>query len=134
MTAKSTHALATLMKKQITEKNTKKNLIEQSLFTDNTKEAEEEKDKEKDKDKEKLSEEEEKEKKELEDAKQASRSKASQMDQTEMLKKLIVQNVVKLVLIIGSMLILAYGVIEVGPKLFSSLNGALMNTIINQGR
>jgi len=130
MTAKSNNALASFMQKQITEKATKKNLIEQSIFADKNDNP----DNEKDEEKEKLSEEEEKEKKELEDAKQASRSKASQMDQTEMLKKLIVQNAVKLILLVGSMLVLAYGVIEVGPKIFSSLNGALLNAVINQGR
>ncbi len=132
MTGKSNSALQSFMKKQITEKSTKKNLIEQSIFSDKEDKSGDEN--EKDEEKEKLNEEEEKEKKELEDAKQASRSKASQMDQTEMLKKLIVQNAVKFILIIGSMLALAYGIIEVGPKLFSSLNGALINTILKQGR
>jgi hypothetical protein len=134
MTAKSNNALASFMQKQITEKATKKNLIEQSIFADKNDNPDNEKEQEKDEEKEKLSEEEEKEKKELEDAKQASRSKASQMDQTEMLKKLIVQNAVKLILLVGSMIVLAYGVIEVGPKIFSSLNGALLNVVINQGR
>jgi|APGre2960657423_1045063.scaffolds.fasta_scaffold02121_6 uncharacterized membrane protein YdbT with pleckstrin-like domain len=132
MTGKSNSALQSFMKKQITEKSTKKNLIEQSIFSDKEDKSGDEN--KKDEEKEKLNEEEEKEKKELEDAKQASRSKASQMDQTEMLKKLIVQNAVKFILIIGSMLALAYGIIEVGPKLFSSLNGALINTILKQGR
>lgn len=134
MTGKSNSALQSFMKKQITEKSTKKNLIEQSIFSDKNDKSGDENENEKDEEKEKLNEEEEKEKKELEDAKQASRSKASQMDQTEMLKKLIVQNAVKFILIIGSMLALAYGIIEVGPKLFSSLNGALINTILKQGR
>jgi hypothetical protein len=134
MTAKSSNALASFMKKQITEKTTKKNLIEQSLFSDKNDNCDEEKEQEKDEEKEKLSEEEEKEKKELEDARQASRLKASQMDQTEMLKKLVIQTAVKIILIVGSMLVLAYGVIEIGPKIFSSLNGALLNAVINQGR
>jgi hypothetical protein len=132
MTGKSNSALQSFMKKQITEKSTKKNLIEQSIISDKNDKSDDEN--EKDEEKEKLDEEEEKEKKELEDAKQASRLKASQMDQTEMLKKLIVQNAVKLILIIGSMLALAYGIIEVGPKLFSSLNGVLIYSILGQGR
>ncbi len=131
MTAKSTEALASFMKKQINEKVAKKSLIEQSIFTAQDDKDGEDGDKEKDKDIENLSEEEEKEKKELEDAKLASRLKVAQMDQTDMLKKLIIQNAVKFALVICVMAALAYAIIEVGPALFSSLNGAVLNALIS---
>ncbi len=127
MTAKTNEALASFMKKQIVEKTTKKNLIEQSIFSQNNEKDE----KEKEQISEKLSEEEEKEQKELADAKLSSKMKVAQMDQTEMLKKLIIQVAVKLILIIGSMIVLAYGVIELAPKIISSLNSALFNAFIN---
>ena len=54
MTAKSTEALASFMKKQINEKVAKKSLIEQSIFTAQDDKDGEDGDKEKDKDIEKL--------------------------------------------------------------------------------
>jgi hypothetical protein len=133
MTAKTNEALASFMKKQIIEKSTKKNLIEQSIFSQ-TENQEDKDDEDKEQDSEKLSEEEEKEQKELADAKLASKMKVAQMDQTEMLKKLIIQTAVKLILIVGTMLFFAYGIIELGPKIFSSLNGVLLNAFIDSSK
>jgi hypothetical protein len=135
MSDKNKTFLASFMKKQINDKASKISIINQSIIgSNNSNDSNEGDDQEQEKPEEKLSEEEEKEKKELEQAKLASKMKASQMDQTQMLKKLLIQNTVKLVLIIGSMLILAYGVIEIGPQIISSMNGVLIKAVVNSSK
>jgi len=119
------------MKKQITEKSTKTSVIDQSIFGNNSKDNDDKDQAKEEVKEEKLSKEEEKEKKEVEQAKLASKMKAAQMDQTEMLKKLVIQNAMKFILIIGTMLGLAYAVIEVGPKMINSLNGAFLQAFLN---
>ena len=68
MTGKSNSALQSFMKKQITEKSTKKNLIEQSIFSDKEDKSgdENKKDEEKKKEEEQGEEEEEEEEQEEE--------------------------------------------------------------------
>lgn len=134
MPTKNSSALASFMKKQIVEKSNKKTLLAQNLFANEQQQDQQDQGKEDQKEEQTLTEEEEQEKKELEEAKKASRSKASQADQTEMFKKLLIQNAIKFVVLIGSMLILAYGVIEVGPKIISSLNGAVIKAVVNSAR
>ena len=126
MTIKSNNALSSFMKKQMTEKSVKKGSNDQSFFSGN-KQNKDESDK---KEEENLTDEEKKEKEELEEAKKNSRMKAAQIDQTEMLKKLIIENIVKFTIIIILMIGFAYGIIEGGPKLFSLLNGAVMKVFL----
>jgi len=121
------------MKKQITEKSTKTSVIDKSIFGNNKDNDDKDEAKEEVKE-EKLSEEEEKEKKEVEQAKLASKMKAAQIDQTEMLKKLVIQNAMKFILIVGTMLGLAYAIIEVGPKMIGSLNGAFLKAFLDPAR
>jgi len=131
MSSKNSNVLASFMKKQITEKSTKTSVIDQSIFGNNSKDNDDKDQAKEEVKEEKLSKEEEKEKKEVEQAKLASKMKAAQMDQTEMLKKLVIQNAMKFILIIGTMLGLAYAVIEVGPKMINSLNGAFLQAFLN---
>ena len=134
MSSKNSNILASFMKKQITEKSIKNSVIDQSLFSNNKDDKNDKEETKKETKEEKLSEEEEKEKKEVEQAKLASKMKASQMDQTEMLKKLFIQNAMKFILIIGTMLGLAYAIIEVGPKMIGSLNGAFLKAFLGSAR
>lgn len=134
MSTKNSNALASFMKKQIVEKSNKKSLMAQNLFANEQDDNQKEESQDEKKEEQSLTEEEEQEKKELEEAKKASRSKAAQMDQTEMFKKLLIQNAIKFIVLIGSMIILAYGVIEVGPKIISSLNGAVIKAVVNSAR
>lgn len=133
MSSKNSNILASFMKKQITEKSTKISVIDQSIFGNNKDDKDDKEETKEEAKEEKLSEE-EKEKKEVEQAKLASKMKAAQMDQTEMLKKLFIQNAMKFILIIGTMLGLAYAVIEVGPKMIGSLNGAFIKAFLGSAR
>jgi len=65
----------------------------------------------------------------LEDAKKGSKNKAAQYDQTEMIKKLIMENIVKYVVIISVLVVLAIGAIEIGPAFFHMLNGLLSKVL-----
>lgn len=68
---------------------------------------------------------------ELEEAKKASKHKAAQYDQSDMIKKLILQNIIKYVVIIGSLVIFAVGVIKLGPVIGSMLNGLIFDIFMS---
>ncbi|GDX36160.1 hypothetical protein LBMAG18_06710 [Alphaproteobacteria bacterium] len=133
MSSKNSNVLASFMKKQISEKSSKTNFISQSIFGDNNNNQNNKEETKEDSKEDKVSEEEEKEKKEVEQAKLASKTKAAQMDQTEMLKKIVIQNAIKFILIIGAMFGLAYAIIEVGPKMIVSLNGVFLKAFFGFG-
>lgn len=61
----------------------------------------------------------------LEEAKKASRSKSAEFDQTEMIKKMIIENIVKYTVIISVLVIFAIGLIKFGPAILAFFNGLL---------
>ena len=61
----------------------------------------------------------------LEDAKKGSKNKAAQYDQTDMIKKLIMENIIKYVVLISVLVVLSIAVIKTGPALMDMLNGFL---------
>lgn len=65
------------------------------------------------------------EEEELEDAKKASRNKAAETNQTEMIKKMIIENIVKYVILISVLVIVAIGLIESGPAFFGAISGLI---------
>jgi Fe2+ transport system protein B len=113
--------LSAFMKKQISEKSTKKTLATQkpSLISSQT----QKKDNKTEPDSE-MSEEEQ-----LEEAKKLSSSKASQRNQTEMVKRLIIENVTKYVVIILVMMILAFSIIKSGPAIVQFFDGLISKII-----
>ena len=125
-------ALSSFMKKQISEKSSKKTVA--SKVHDNNPAAAKEKDaangeNQEQKNQEELTEEEEAEA--LEEAKKASKSKAAQFDQTDMIKKLIVENIIKYVVIICVLIIASIGVIKFGSAFLAFLNGLLYSVIMS---
>ena len=70
------------------------------------------------------------EEEELEEAKKESKGKAAGIDQTEMIKKLIIENIVKYTVIIGALVIFAIGTIELGPVLGDLLHGIIFDVLI----
>jgi len=125
-------ALSTFMKKQISEKSSKKNISNKGHNNNsaaaNGKDAANAENKD-EKSQEELTEEEEAEK--LEEAKKASKSKAAQFDQTDMIKKLLLENVVKYVTIICVLVIASIGVIKFGAAFLAFLNGLLYKVIMS---
>lgn len=69
------------------------------------------------------------EEEQLEEAKKLSSSKASQRNQTEMVKRLIIENVTKYVVIILVMLILAFSIIKSGPAIVQFFDGLISKII-----
>lgn len=116
--------LTTLMKKQVTAKPSKKTSIF-DLKTGNANAKDEKKDKnEKPKTDEEIAEEEA-----LEEAKKESNSKAANYNQSEMLKKLLIENIVRYGTLIGTLVILAIAVIHSGPAMMEFFHG-LINSVI----
>lgn len=120
-------SLSQFMKKQISEKSSKKAAAKTNNAPKNAKSDEQakESEKEKDENQDELTEEEQ-----LEEAKKASRNKAGERDQTEMIKKLILENIVKYTVLISFLVILAIGIIKFGPAILAFLNGFLYKIIM----
>lgn len=70
------------------------------------------------------------EEEELEDAKKASRNKAAQVDQTEMFKKLIMENIVKYTVMITVLVIISLGVIKFGVAFLEMMNGLFYKALM----
>lgn len=66
----------------------------------------------------------------LAEAKKESISKAGERDQTEMIKKLIIENIAKYVLLIALLVTTALGVIKLGPILAGFFHGLFFRIII----
>ncbi|MBP7709750.1 MAG: hypothetical protein KA100_01600 [Rickettsiales bacterium] len=114
------------MKKQISEKSSKKTLAKKlNAAVAKNLESGQEKDKDKIDPEDEMTDEEK-----LEEAKKASRNKASQQDQTEMLKKLFLENVAKYALLATGLALLSIAVIKYGPELVGLLNGLVFKSII----
>lgn len=67
----------------------------------------------------------------LEEAKKESKGKAANYDQSDMIKKLIMESIVKYVVIIAIFVICALGLLKFLPTVMSMLNGALHNLFIS---
>lgn len=70
------------------------------------------------------------EEEELEEAKKESRNKAAETDQTEMFKKLIMENVVKYAVVIAVLLIFAFAVIKFGAAFLAMVNGLIYKVLM----
>ena len=108
------------MKKQISEKSSKKKIA--TKISNNPGQQKNNSDSAKDEN-ENPNQEEMTEEEQLEEAKKASKGKAGEYDQSEMIKKMIIENVTKYTLIIAIFVTLAIGVIKVGPSFFAMISG-----------
>ena len=70
------------------------------------------------------------EEEELEEAKKESRNKAAQTDQTEMFKKLIIENIVKYTVLIAVLIIFAFAVIKFGSAFLAMVNGLIFKALM----
>lgn len=124
MSEKTKESLSVFMKKQISEKSRKtlhpqtsspdaKNLEQNKAKEESALEGEEMTDEEK-----------------LEEVKKESRSKAAGRDQTEMLKKLLFENVMRYTLVVLVLVLLAVTVITIGPKIVAFFNGLIFKAIM----
>ncbi len=71
------------------------------------------------------------EEEELEDAKKASRNKAGETDQTEMIKKLIIESIVKYSVLITLLVIFSFAVIKFGAAFVAAMNGLLYKALMS---
>ena len=126
MSEKTKESLSVFMKKQISEKSSKKTLAKKlnAAAAKNLQAGQE-----KEKDGASLEDEMTDEEK-LEEAKKASRNKAAGQDQTEMLKKLFMENCAKYLLMISMLVVLSIGVIKFGPAMVGALNGLVTKMIL----
>lgn len=126
MTQEKKATLTSLMKKQISAKPAKKNSIFDLKATDANQKDEKKDEKEKKKTDEEIAQEEA-----LEEAKKSSNSKAANYNQSEMLKKLLIENIVRYGTLIGVLAILAIAVINSGPAIMEFFHGLISNVIFS---
>lgn len=130
MSEKTKNSLSALMKKQMSE-TSKKNLAKKtaaaaaSASKEAGKENKDAKETEKDAAQEEMTEEEK-----LEEAKKASKNKAGERDQTDMIKKMILENIAKYTLLISILVVLAIGLIKFGPEMMRFLNGVFYKVLM----
>lgn len=127
MVEKTKETLANFMKKQAINKASKQNGTKKSTPSLNS--AKTKTNKENFEGEEEMSEEEK-----LEEAKKESRNKAAIADQTEMFKKLILESIAKYVLLITLLVVVAIGVIKLGPVLFEMLHGLLFKVLLGDAK
>jgi uncharacterized membrane protein YdbT with pleckstrin-like domain len=127
MSEKTKESLSVFMKKQISEKSSKKTLAKKlnAAATKNL-QSDSKKDKENTDSEDEMTDEEK-----LEEAKKLSRGKASQQDQSEMLKKLFLETAAKYTLLFVGLALLSIAVIKYGPVLIGLLNGLVFKSIIS---
>lgn len=126
---KSNDLFSAFMKKQIDEKSKKKGSeIKASTKKKSEKSKSDSSDQE---NKDETLEEEMTEEEELEDAKKASRNKAAQTDQTEMIKKMILENIVKYTALIAVITIFAFAVIKFGAAFLAAINGIVFKALMS---
>jgi Fe2+ transport system protein B len=126
MSKKTKESLSLFMKKQHEEKAIKKAAVKKTSNAPSKKDS----DSKNESEKEVSAEEEMSDEEKLEDAKKASRNKAAERDQTEMLKKLLIENVAKYVLVVAVLVIFSLGIIKYGPEVIGLLNGLIFKSII----
>ena len=126
MSEKTKESLSVFMKKQISEKSSKKTLAKKlNAAAAKNLQPGQEKEKEGESPEDEMTDEEK-----LEEAKKASRNKAAGQDQTEMLKKLFMENCAKYLLMISMLVVLSIGVIKFGPVMVGALNGLVTKMIL----
>ncbi len=126
MSEKTKESLSVFMKKQISEKSSKKTLAKKlNAAAAKNLQPGQEKEKEGESPEDEMTDEEK-----LEEAKKASRNKAAGQDQTEMLKKLFMENCAKYLLMISMLVVLSIGVIKFGPAMVATLNGLVTKMIL----
>lgn len=119
--------LSSFMKKQISQKSAKKSVKKtEKKLTKDEKDAKENSEEKKEDEKEEMSEEEQ-----LEEAKKESNAKAANYDNSEMLKKLIVETVVRYGIIIGTLVVFAIAVIASGPAIMEFFHGLIHNVLFS---
>lgn len=129
MADKPQDLLVSFMKKQASTKPSKQNNVKKSTASLKTAEVKKDKDGEEiDTGTEEMTDEEK-----LEDAKKESRSKVANTDQTEMIKKLILESVAKYTLLITLLVVVALGVIKLGPVFFEFLHGLFFKVLLGKG-
>lgn len=119
MEESNANPFSAFMEKQINKKTDKSQKTGKTFFGDSSD------DQKNDKEQKVLTAEEEAAAEELEEAKKLSRNKAAAQNQTRMLKKLFLENLLKYALIMTFLIILAIAAIKLGPTLLKSLNGII---------
>lgn len=117
-------SLGAFMIKQMNEKPTKQEGDDNFIFTQD-KENKQDKTEEKPKTEEEIKEEEE-----LEEAKKTSRAKAADYDQSGMVKKVLLEAIVKYGAMALFIVILIIAVINLGPMIGKLLHGLIFKTVI----
>ena len=112
-------AFSSFMKKQVGEKSTKKTTFSKYCGSDSSQDSQEE-----EKDKSKKDE-------ELEEAKRISNSKASQYESYEMIKKMIIENLIHYSAIVFILVIMSIAIIEFGSAFLAFLNGLLYRLLMS---
>jgi Fe2+ transport system protein B len=113
--------LASFMKKQASVKLAAKSSASLSIESVRDKKNNKEKDK---------NQEGQEEKEKLEEAKKNSRSKAAQYDQTQMIKKLLIEKSAKYILLIAILVILAISLIKFGPAVLDFFDGLIFKVLM----
>lgn len=127
---KSQDLFYSFMKKQINSKKNKpeiKNVVKKKAEKTKEKNDAEPESSEK----EDCAEEEMTEDEKLEEAKKESRNKAAQVDQTEMFKKLIMENFVKYAVLTAVLVIFAFAVIKFGSAFLTMINGIVFKALMS---
>lgn len=119
MSEKNQQSLSSLMKKQLKE-DTKKNQAKKTATVAVAKSDKAEKVEGENPEIEEMSEEEK-----LEDAKKASVNKAAQYDHSGMIKKLILESIIKYTALMAVLVIFAFGIIKLGPAFIDMFSGLL---------
>lgn len=121
MSKQAKKSLLHFMKKQISEKSSKIN-AEHKLAASNHKSQDEPKE---------IKDEEEKtEEEELEAAKKESMNKSAEFNQTEMIKKLALENFVKYAILVAVCVVFAIGLIQFGPAVAEFFNGVVLKALM----
>ena len=125
MSKQNQQSLSFFMKKQIKEANNKNQAKKSTAKTLDSTSKNEKKEGVEVENGEELTDEEK-----LEEAKKSSKHRAGQFDQTEMIKKMIIENVVKFTIMIGVLAVLSIAVIKTGPAILKFFNGLIFKAII----
>jgi Ca2+-dependent lipid-binding protein len=124
MSEQAKKSLLHFMKKQISEKSSKIN-ADHKLAASHHKSHNEKHD-----DSKETKDEEEKAEEELEEAKKESMNKAAEINQTEMMKKLALETVVKYTMLVAVCVIFAIGLIQFGPAIAEFFNGVIFKALM----
>jgi Ca2+-dependent lipid-binding protein len=125
MSEQAKKSLLHFMKKQISEKSSKINADHKLAVSYHKSHDEKHDESKKIKDEEEITEEEE-----LEEAKKESMNKAAEINQTEMMKKLALETVVKYTILVAVCVIFAIGLIQFSPAIAEFFNGVVFKALM----